>query len=168
MIGPKRSLEREEHLLKEWSTQYEASNGEIKSVTNMTHGWSRALFEIGVAYTEDADRVMEVLIDLARELRSDPKFGRLILEEAGMLGLDAMADSAIIIKFFIKTRPLQQWTVKREMLRRIKRRFEDLGVGIPFPHRTLSVRRDAEAQLAEERSPGEGSKDTRPRELAAT
>lgn len=123
-------------------------NGEIKSVTNMTHGWSRALFEIGVAYKEDADHVMEVLMELAHELRKDAKFGPLILEDPQMLGVDAMADSAIIIKFFIKTRPLQQWAVKREMLRRIKRRFDELGIEIPFPHRTIYLRHEADTSPA--------------------
>jgi len=117
-------------------------NGEIKAVTNMTHGWSRALFDIGIAYKEDADRVMDVLMELARELRKDEKFGPMILEEPEMLGLDAMADSAIVIKFRLKTRPLQQWNVKRELLRRIKRRFDELGIEIPFPHRTVYLRHD--------------------------
>jgi len=117
-------------------------NGEIKAVTNMTHGWSRAVFDIGVAYKEDADRVIKVLNELAKELRQDPKYSPLILDEPQMLGLDAMADSAIVIKFMIKTKPLQQWTVRREMLLRIKRRFDELGIEIPFPHRTVYLRHE--------------------------
>jgi small conductance mechanosensitive channel len=112
-------------------------NGEIKSVSNMTHGWSRALFDIGVAYKEEVDKVMDVLMELGKEVRQDPKFGHLILDDPEMLGVDAFGDSAVVIKFFIKTRPLQQWTVKREMLRRIKNRFDELGIEIPFPHRTV-------------------------------
>ena len=54
-----------------------------------------------------------------------------------MLGVDALGDSAVVIKFMIKTRPLKQWNIKREMLRRIKNRFDELGIEIPFPHRTL-------------------------------
>lgn len=112
-------------------------NGKVETVTNMTHGWSRALFEIGVAYKEDADQVMKVLLDLAAELREDPNFGPSILDNAEMLGVDSFGDSAVTIKFFIKTRPLKQWSVKREMLRRIKRRFDELGIEIPYPHRTI-------------------------------
>lgn len=112
-------------------------NGEITSVTNMTHGWSRALFDIGVAYKEDADEVMKVLTELGRELRRDPLYGLMILEDLTMLGVDSLGDSAVVIKFYIKTRPLQQWTVKRELLRRIKRRFDELNIEIPFPHRTV-------------------------------
>lgn len=119
-------------------------NGQIATVSNMTHGWSRALFAIGVAYKEDVDRVMKVLVDLAKELRADPAFQPLILDDPEMLGLDSFDDSAVIIKFFIKTRPLKQWTVKRELLRRIKNRFDELGIEIPFPHRTIYHRYEEE------------------------
>lgn len=109
----------------------------IQTVSNLTHGWSRAYFELGVAYRENVDRVMQVLVGLAKELRRDPAFGPLILDEAEMLGVDDFADSAVKIRFFMKTQPLQQWKVKREMLRRIKNRFDELGIEIPFPQRTL-------------------------------
>ena len=109
-------------------------------MSNLTHGWSRALFDIGVAYKEDADRVMKVLLDLGKELRQDPYYGDLILDDPEMLGVDSFGDSAVVIKFFIKTRPQRQFTVKREMLRRIKRKFDELGIEIPFPHRTVYFR----------------------------
>jgi small-conductance mechanosensitive channel/predicted nucleic acid-binding Zn-ribbon protein len=115
-------------------------NGQIDKVSNMTHGWSRALFEIGVAYKEDVDQVMNVLVHLGKELRADPTFRQLILDDPEMLGVDSFDDSAVVIKFFIKTRPLQQWTVKRALLRRIKKKFDELGIEIPFPHRTVFLR----------------------------
>lgn len=115
-------------------------NGQITTVSNMTHGWSRALFSVGVAYKEDVDKVMDVLVQLGKEMRAEPEFRDLILDDPEMLGLDEFADSAIIIKFFIKTRPLQQWAVKRALLRRIKKRFDELGIEIPFPHRTTYYR----------------------------
>lgn len=117
-------------------------NGQITSVINMTHGWSRALFDIGVAYKENVDHVMDVILELGKELRQDPRFRPLILEDPTMLGVDGFADSAVMIKFFIKTRPLQQWAVKRELLRRMKNRFDELGIEIPFPHRTVYHRTD--------------------------
>lgn len=120
-------------------------NGEITRVSNMTHQWSRALFDIPVAYKEDVDRVMGELIELAKELRRDPDFRGLILEMPEMLGVDEFADSAVVIKFFIKTRPLKQWTVKRELLRRIKKRFDQLGIEIPFPQRTVYHRTESGA-----------------------
>jgi small conductance mechanosensitive channel len=115
-------------------------HGEIQKVTNMTHGWSRAVFDIGVGYGENVDEVMAVLTDLGRQLRREPKYSRVILEDPEMLGVDQFGDSAVIIRFLIKTRPLQQWTVKREMLRRIKNKFDELKIEIPFPHRVVLQR----------------------------
>jgi small conductance mechanosensitive channel len=112
-------------------------HGTITTVSNLTHGWSRALFDVGIAYKEDVDRVMQLLLDMGRDLRKDPAFGPLILDDPEMLGVDDLADSSVVIKFFLKTKPLQQWTVKREMLRRIKNRFDALGIEIPFPHQTV-------------------------------
>ncbi len=112
-------------------------HNQINTVTNLTHGWSRAVFDIGVAYKESVDHVIEVLTALATDLRRDDAFKLLILSEPVMLGVDSLGDSAVVIKFYIQTRPLQQWTVKREMLRRIKNEFDRLGIEIPFPHMTI-------------------------------
>ena len=57
-----------------------------------------------------------------------------------MLGVNALGESGVTLKFFIKTLPLKQWQVKREMLRRIKQRFDELRIEIPFPHRTIYYR----------------------------
>lgn len=112
-------------------------NGEIKSVINFTKGYSQALLDVGVAYKENVDRVMEVIKDIGKEMRADPYFGRLILNDLEMLGVDDFAESAVIIRFRIKTEPIKQWEVMREFRRRLKNRFDELGIEIPFPHRTL-------------------------------
>lgn len=117
-------------------------NGSMTVVTNLSHGWSRAMFDIGVAYREDPDRVMAVLMELAGEMRQDETFKPMILDDPQMLGVDTFADSSIVIKFFIKTKPTKQWEVRRELLRRIKKRFDELGIEIPFPHRTIFYRSD--------------------------
>jgi small conductance mechanosensitive channel len=112
-------------------------HGQATMVSNLTHGWSRVVVDMPVAYKEDVDRVMEVIREIGRELREDPEFGFLMMGDLEMLGLDQFADSAVVVKFIIKTRPLQQWSVKRETLIRIKRKFDELGIEIPFPHRTV-------------------------------
>lgn len=117
-------------------------HGTITQVSNLTHGWSRAFLEIGVSYREDVDRVMEVLLDLGRRMRRDPAFGPLILEDPEMLGVNSFEDSAVTIRFFLKTKPLKQWPVKRELLRRIKHKFDELGIEIPYPHRTVYHRHE--------------------------
>lgn len=112
-------------------------HGQIATVTNLTHGWARAVFEVSVAYKERVDDVIEVLKKLASEMRQDETYRYLILEDPVMLGVDSLSNSAVIIKFYLQTRPLQKWTVKREMLRRIKNEFDRLGIEIPFPHVTV-------------------------------
>ena len=114
-------------------------NGQISTVTNKTLGWTRAVFEIGIAYKENVDQAIQVLRNLCEELRNDPKYAPMIIEPASTPGVEQLGDSAVILKFHIKTKPLQQSDVKREMLRRIKNRFDDLKIDIPFPHRTLYV-----------------------------
>ena len=119
-------------------------HGSITRVSNMTHGWSRAVVEINISYKEDPDYVMNVLLDVARELRNDPEFRPLILDEPEMLGLDRFADYSVVIKFVLKTHPLKRWPVKRELLRRIKRKFDELGIEIPCPQRTVYNRQEAD------------------------
>jgi small conductance mechanosensitive channel len=115
-------------------------HGTITTVSNMTHGWSRALLDIAVAYKEDTDRVMAVMLEVAQELRGDEQFGPLILEDAEMLGVDLLGDSSVSVKMVIKTHPLKRWAVRREYLRRIKQRFDQVGIEIPFPYRNVLVR----------------------------
>ncbi len=112
-------------------------NGQIDVITNMTKEYSRYVFDIGVAYREDIDRVIAVIREVDEGMRNDPAFKDSILEPIEVLGLDKFADSAVIIKARTKTKPIQQWTVAREFNRRLKKRFDELGIEIPFPHRTV-------------------------------
>lgn len=112
-------------------------NGVIDTVKNLTKDYSYYLFEIGVAYRENVDEVMGVLQGIAEDLRRDSRFAEDILEPLEMLGVDKFTDSAVMIKCRIKTEPLKQWRVGREMNRRIKNTFDAKGIEIPFPHRTI-------------------------------
>jgi moderate conductance mechanosensitive channel len=103
----------------------------------MTKLYSYSLFDVGVAYREDVDEVMAVPKEVAAGLQDDPAFGADILEPLEMLGVDQFADSAVIIKCRIKTKPILQWRIGREMNRRIKKTFDAKGIEIPFPHRTI-------------------------------
>jgi moderate conductance mechanosensitive channel len=109
----------------------------IDTVTNYTKDFSYAVFEVGVAYRENVDQVMEVLREIGTELNRDDHFRRMILEPLEIAGVDRFADSAVIVKARLKTRPLKQWDVGREFNRRVKNRFDELGIEIPFPHQTV-------------------------------
>ena len=110
---------------------------QVSSVLNMTKDFSYYVFDVGVAYREDTDHVTAVLQDIGRELREDRDYGPLIVEDFEVLGVDAFADSAVVIKARIKTKPIKQWTVGREFNRRMKKRFDQEGIEIPFPHQTV-------------------------------
>jgi small-conductance mechanosensitive channel len=105
-------------------------NGEIKSVTNRTYHWGRAMVEIPIGYQENVDRVMETLAEIAKEVRKDPKYSERITEEPIMLGVDEFAQEGVIIKLMMKTVPEDVTAIRRELLRRIKNRFDEVGIGI--------------------------------------
>ncbi len=112
-------------------------NGSITSISNMTREFSFYVFDVGVAYKEDTDKVSQVLRDIGAEMQADEEFADSILEPLEIMGVDKFADSAVIVKARIKTQPIRQWAVGREMNRRIKKRFDELGIEIPFPHMSL-------------------------------
>jgi small conductance mechanosensitive channel len=102
--------------------------------------------DIGVSYREDVDVVMDVMRDTGARMRADPAFEPLILEPLEIAGVERWEDSAVIIRCRFKCAPLQQWTVRRECLRRLKRAFDERGIEIPFPHLTLYAGRDKDGQ----------------------
>lgn len=110
---------------------------EIAIVENLTKDYSYYLMDVGVAYRESTDEVIDHLQAIGEEMQNDEAFKDLILEPIEILGVDAFADSAVIIKARIKTPPIKQWTVGREFNRRMKYRFDEAGIEIPFPHQTL-------------------------------
>ena len=112
-------------------------NGSITTLSNMSKDFSYSVMDVGVAYKEDTDSVVDVLRDVGADIQSDDDFGEHILDELEVLGVDDFADSAVTIKIRIKTRPLKQWMVGRELRRRIKKAFDSEGIEIPFPHISL-------------------------------
>ena len=112
-------------------------NGSIATLSNRTKGWSAAVFDIGVAYKEDTDRVATVMSAVSAEMAQDPDFAAKILEPMEILGVDAFADSAVVVKARWKTRPGAQYAVAREYRRRLKIAFAAQGIEIPFPHQSL-------------------------------
>lgn len=112
-------------------------NGTVTTLSNMTKDWSAYVMNIGVAYKEDTDRVVEVMREVGKDLQQDEQFGLKILEPIEIMGVDAFEESEVVIKARIKTYPIEQWSVGREYRRRLKKAFDQKGIEIPFPHRTL-------------------------------
>ena len=112
-------------------------NSSIDMVTNMTKVFSRYLLDVGVAYREDVDTVIDILKEIDEGMRRDAQYGGDMLEPIEIMGLDRFAESAVVVRARLKTRPGMQWQVGREFNRRTKKVFDERGIEIPFPHRTL-------------------------------
>ncbi len=121
----------------------------VTTVTNMTRDFGFAVLDVSVAYGEDTDRVSEVLREVGTEIRADPKFGPMIRDELEIMGVERLADSAVVIRGRIKTEPTARWNVGREFNRRIKQRFDKLGIEIPYPHQKLVIEREEAKHPAE-------------------
>ncbi len=121
-------------------------NGKIEVVTNKTKDFSRYVFDIGVAYREDVDEVIDLIREVDASLRSEPIFKDDVLEPIEILGLDEFGDSALIVKARTKTLPNKQWSIAREFNRRLKKKFDEHDIEIPFPHLTLYIGQDKKGQ----------------------
>jgi moderate conductance mechanosensitive channel len=108
-------------------------NGEIKTVTNLTKTWSRAVVDVKISYRQDVDQAIDTLKALTAEFQADPQWGPLLIEAPEVLGVEELAEGGVIVRTAAKTLPLKQWDVARELRRLIKKRFEAEGIEIPFP-----------------------------------
>jgi small conductance mechanosensitive channel len=148
-------------------------NGKIDTLSNRTKEWSGYLIDVGVSYKEDVDYIMAVLRDVGDELKADAEFGPLLFEPMEVMGVDDFGPSQVTIRVRIKTVPLRQADVGRELRRRIKKTFDARGIEMPFPHTSVyfgeaskpflvQVRREPENQSnqPDQSSTGHGSRIT--------
>jgi len=112
-------------------------NGEISVASNYTKFWSRINLNVGVAYKENMDHVFEILNDIGMELSGEDYWAEKIIDPPQVLRLDSFDDSQITIKMLGVCRPLTQWEIAGELRKRIKDRFDEEGIEIPFPHQTI-------------------------------
>lgn len=119
---------------------------EISIVDNFTKHFSYYLLNVGVAYRENTDEVVKLLNEVDESLRNDEEFAPDILDKLEVLGVDKFADSAVIIKARIKTKPIQQWRIGREFNRRMKFLFDEHNIEIPFPHQTVYFGEDKQGR----------------------
>jgi small conductance mechanosensitive channel len=113
-------------------------NGEIKLVTNRTRGHATPVVDVPISYAADTDAVLQVMREIAAALRADPDWSARIAGDMEVIGVDRWADSSVVLRARFKVvPPIEQWNVKREYLRRLKKAFDERGIEIPFPQLTL-------------------------------
>jgi small-conductance mechanosensitive channel len=119
----------------------------VTSVTNQTRDFAFAVIDVSIDYAEDTDKVAEALRALAAEMRQDPRWRPVIRDDLDVMGVERLGDSGVIMRIRLKTEPTQRWAVARELNRRIKRRFDELGIDIPYPHQKLVLEEKHPAQV---------------------
>ena len=123
-------------------------NGKVDIVTNMSKEYSRYVFDIRVAYREDLDEVMDQIRRVDEDMRQDQEFGPNILSPIEILGVNELSESGVVVRARTTTKPVMQWYVGREFNKRLKQRFDEAGIEIPYPHRILAFDRDGQSQAA--------------------
>lgn len=112
-------------------------NGAITTLSNLTREFSYCLLDFSVAYKEDIDRVVDILRGVIDQLQSEAPYKEWILEPVEVFGVERFTESSVVVRARVKTAPGKQFQVGREANRRIKKAFDEQGIEIPFPHRSL-------------------------------
>jgi small conductance mechanosensitive channel len=120
--------------------QHFVPNGQIVVTSNFTSKFAQPVIDIGVAYESDVDRALEVFASELELMASDPEFGQFITEPPEILGVNELSDSAVVLRGRLTTVADERWTVRREALKRVKRRFDAEGISIPFPQVTINYK----------------------------
>ncbi len=115
-------------------------NGEILQVSNLTKDWARAVLDMDISYGDDIDRAIEVISQELEGIETDEQIGDVIIAPAEVLGVIALGPYQVTIRAWVKTQPMEQWGVQRELFKRLKLALDRNGITIPFPHQVTLVR----------------------------
>jgi small-conductance mechanosensitive channel len=118
-------------LRDEEGTVHVFPNGEVKTLANKSKDFAYYVITVGVLYDEDPDRVADAMQAAADSVFADPEFRIHILEPLEIYGIDAFEATQLVLKGRIKTVPLKQWLVGRELRKRIARTFRERGIRMP-------------------------------------
>jgi small conductance mechanosensitive channel len=114
-------------------------NGEVKTLANKSKDFSYFVLNVNIVSVEDVDRAMDALREAAATLADDPDFKPNILEPLDVMGVDALEPGHLTIKARIKTVPLKQWVVGRELRKRIARLLAERDIRMPTPTMAVTI-----------------------------
>jgi len=126
-------------LRDEEGTVHVIPNGAINTLANRSMHFSFYVVNLPLAYGVDTDTVSAILREVGEELQHDDAYMPFILEPLEVIGVDAFEETAVRLKARIKTAPLKQWFVGRELRRRLKKKLEQRGVELWSPQKTVAV-----------------------------
>lgn len=133
-------------------TLWHVPNGEIRRVGNMSQQWARAVLDIDVAYDTDLNHAMGVIKRVADGLWEEALPNATVLEEPRVYGVQNFGADAVTIRLGVKVEPAEQFATARELRMRLKYAFDEEGIEIPFPQRTVWMHQVAPAAPEEPRT----------------
>jgi small conductance mechanosensitive channel len=120
---------------------YTIANGDIRTLANRSKDYAYSVITLQVNYEDDTDAVIEAVKSAADGMATDPALALSILEPLEVFGIDEFAATHVTLRFRIKTLPLRQAEVGRELRKRIKKAFDTRGIKMPAPPGPYTVRR---------------------------
>jgi small-conductance mechanosensitive channel len=114
-------------------TVWHIRNGEIVRIGNKSQGWARAVLDIAVAWDSDITHVRSVMKAAADALAAEEDWADKITEEPEVWGVEELGSSGLVVRLAVKTAPLEQWKVARELRERVKAAFDREGIAIGVP-----------------------------------
>lgn len=112
-------------------------NGYIDIASNMTMEHAKINLDITVGYEADIDSVEKTINKIGQSIADDTEWQKRIIEAPHMLRVEAFVESGVMVKIAAKTAPMEQWEIKSEILRRLKKQFEKEGISLPYPQRVV-------------------------------
>jgi len=124
-------------------------NGEIMRVGNMSQDWSRGILDIGIAYAADIPKAKQAMSEVGQAFMTDPDFLGQVLETPQVWGVQELAADSVVIRMVVTTKPGAQFAVERALRERIKVKFDEEGIEIPFQQRTIWIRQDPGSEMGQ-------------------
>ena len=109
-------------------------NSRVEQASNMTRDWSRVNLDVTVAYKENLDSVIQVINEVGQGMKDDPNWGQDLLTAPAVTRVNNLGDHGVEIKILADTKPIKQWGLMGELRKRLKDRFDEVGIEIPWPH----------------------------------
>jgi small-conductance mechanosensitive channel len=119
---------------------YTFSNGDIRTMANRSKGFAYYVLAFGLEYDQDSDAVVRIVTETAAGLQADPDLGPWIIDPIEVMGMDDLTGDKVTMKFRIKTVPLKQGDIGRELRRRVKQRFHEEGIRMPGARMEITLR----------------------------
>jgi moderate conductance mechanosensitive channel len=111
----------------------------VSTVANMSRDFAVASVSVSIAFSEDTDRVCDMMDEIGAELRTDPDFAGMTLDDFALNGVDSLGEYAVAISGTMRCSVAGRWPVQREFNRRLRRRMDKAGIALPAPRQTINV-----------------------------